>query len=490
MPKQDTIGIIIAAGNSTRMNSNYYKQEYMLGSKILVQHAVDALKHAGIQRIIVVLNKKLEHIENYLTQGDGVYVAYQTAMKGTAGAVVAGINFLNNGKHKLNHSNTTPILITCGDMPLINSNTYSKVLDFYTNKGVDVVLASTELTNPFGYGRVVRNLSGSVDKIVEHKDASANELKITEVNTGVYVANIQTLSKLLGKIGTANSSNEYYLTDIVTPGSKALTFDHAEQFTGVNTKEDFALALKIYYKRNAIMFMRNFGAIVMDIDNVYIDHDVQGAKDVTVFPNVTLQGTTSIGEGTTIHSGSRVQNSTIDKNVTLLDGSIIIDSTLGEGTTIGPYAYLRPGNSLGTNSKVGTFVEMKKSSLGNNTKVPHLAYIGDTIVGSNTNIGCGTITANYDGLNKHTTKIGSNSFVGSGVTLIAPVDVSDNTMIAAGTVVTQDIPSDALGISRTPQRNIDSFVERYRKSKASKKASQKASHGESITRKKISPQGS
>ncbi len=467
MLKQDTIGIIIAAGNSTRMNSNYYKQEYMLGSKILVQHSVDALQNAGVGAVIVVLNPNLAHLEEYLTQKDGVHVAYQTTMKGTAGAVVAGIDFLKNGNHKLNHSEATPILITCGDMPLINSDTYNKVLDFYTNKGVDVVIASTNLANPFGYGRVVRNLSGSVDKIVEHKDASANELKITEINTGVYASNIQTLSKLLAKVGTANSSNEYYLTDIVTPGSKALTFDDAGQFTGINTKEDLALALKIYYKRNAVMFTRNFGAIVMDMDNVYIDHDVQGAKDVTVYPNVTLQGTTSIGEGTIIHSGSRVQNSIIAENVTLLDGSIIIDSTVGEGATIGPYAYLRPGNTLGEKSKVGTFVEMKKSTLGNNTKVPHLSYIGDTIVGSNTNIGCGTITANYDGFNKHTTKIGNNSFVGSGVTLVAPVDVDDHTMVAAGTTVTQDVPTEALGISRTPQRNIDNFVTKYRKAKTS-----------------------
>lgn len=466
---QKVVGIIIAAGNSTRMQSNRYKQEYMFGSKILVQHAVEALKSAGVADVVVVLNKNLQRIEEYLTQQEGVHVAYQVSMKGTAGAVATGIEFwtnhnsTNGQKRELGN---TPILITCGDMPLIHSSTYAKMVELYTTgEGVDVVLATANLDNPYGYGRIVRTTENKVDKIVEHKDASAKELKISEVNTGVYMSNIQTLNQLISKVGTANSSQEYYLTDIVTSESKAVVFDDPNQFTGINTRTDLSHALEIYFERNANRLMENSGVTVMNPKNTYIDHDVTAGKDTIIYPNVTLQGATSLGEGVIVHSGSRLADSVVGDGVNILDGSIVLNSTVENLATVGPYAYLRPGTTLGEASKAGTFVEMKKATIGNNAKVPHLSYIGDATVGDNTNVGCGTITVNYDGFNKNRTNIGSNAFVGSGAMLIAPVEVADGAMVAAGTVVTQGVPTDALGIARSPQRNVDGFVEKYRKGK-------------------------
>ena len=310
------------------------------------------------------------------------------------------------------------------------------------------------MKNPKGYGRIIRSANGYVLKIVEEKDANEHEKRIDEVNTGVYLCSSVELKNRLKNIDNNNAQNEYYLTDIVCSGAEAFLADNEMEFLGVNDRVQLSTASKILMQERAESYMKD-GVSIIDPSSVYIDIDVVIGKDTVIYPNVFIENNTKIGKNVIIRSGCRINNSVIEENVEIKDNTLIEDSFVGAGSSIGPMAHLRPGSYLAGENKVGNFVELKKTTMGKGSKASHLTYLGDAILGENVNIGCGTITCNYDGFNKYKTIIGNNVFVGSDTQFVAPVTVGDNVLVAAGSTITKDINTNDLAIARTPQKNIE-----------------------------------
>jgi bifunctional UDP-N-acetylglucosamine pyrophosphorylase/glucosamine-1-phosphate N-acetyltransferase len=350
-------------------------------------------------------------------------------------------------------------------MPLINSGTIEKFIE--DTKKYEIAFISVEMENPKGYGRVIRGVNNEVIKIVEEKDATEIERKIKEINTGIYIADAKVLLERLGKINNNNAQGEYYLTDIVSDGAYAFKADSYEEFIGINDRKTLSFASKIIWKKRAEIFM-NKGVTILDYENTYIDEFVEIGKDSVIYPNVFLQGDTKIGENCMIYPGVRIVNSIISNNCEIKDNSLITESFVGIDTTIGPMAQLRPGSKLMGKNKIGNFVELKKVIIGEGSKSSHLTYLGDAELGKDVNVGCGTITCNYDGINKHKTIIGNRVFVGSDVQFVAPVNIGDDALIAAGSTITKDVENDSLGITRAEQKNIVGWVSKW-KSKQNKK---------------------
>ena len=336
-------------------------------------------------------------------------------------------------------------------MPLMK---YDTLNNFINTVKQDIAFISVKMKNPKGYGRIVRSSNGSVLKIVEEKDANDNEKKINEVNTGVYLCSSTELKKRLMNINNNNAQNEYYLTDIVNGGAEAFLADNEMEFLGVNDRVQLSFASKILWKERAESYMKD-GVSIIDPSSVYIDLDVIIGKDTMIYPNVFIENGSRIEKNVIIRSGCRLNKAVIEENVEIKDNSLIEDSFVGAFSSVGPMAHLRPGSHLAGENKIGNFVELKKATMGKGSKASHLTYLGDSELGENVNIGCGTITCNYDGFNKYKTIIGNNVFVGSDTQFVAPVTVGDNVLIAAGSTITKDINTNDLAIARTQQLNIE-----------------------------------
>ncbi len=323
-------------------------------------------------------------------------------------------------------------------------------------------MLTAHFDQPFGYGRIVRDADGRVRRIVEQKDAAPAELAIEEVNSGIYCMDLAFLRTHIGRLGSENAQNEYYLTDLVGiavaehAGCAAVMVDDPEEIMGVNDRVQLAHASKLLRQRINRQVMLS-GVTLVDPEQTYIDAGVQIGPDTIIWPGSVLQGTTVIGAGCTLESNVQIAGSTLADQVTIKAGSVLHDAIVGREATVGPMAHLRPGSVLESQVKIGNFVETKKIVMGKGSKASHLTYLGDAEIGSEVNIGCGTITCNYDGTNKHKTVIGDRVFVGSDVQLVAPVRVGAGSLIAAGTTVTADVPPDSLAISRTPQVNKEGW---------------------------------
>jgi bifunctional UDP-N-acetylglucosamine pyrophosphorylase/glucosamine-1-phosphate N-acetyltransferase len=317
--------------------------------------------------------------------------------------------------------------------------------------------------NPYGYGRVVREDNQDVCKIVEHKDCTEQELKINEINAGMYCFDIESLLNSLDKLNNNNAQGEYYLPDIMAIlknqglkiGAIPVVF---EETMGVNSRVQLSEAEKVLRKRINVTHMEN-GVTLIDPDNTYIDLDVEIYSDTIIYPGNVIQGKTTIKENCVLYPNSRIESSIIENNV-VIQCSTILESKIGEGTTIGPFAYIRPESVIGKSARIGDFVEIKKSTIGDETKVSHLTYIGDAEVGSKCNFGCGTVVVNYDGKSKNKTIIGDNAFIGCNTNLVAPIKVNDNTYVAAGSTITEEVPEGALAIARAKQVNKEGWVEK------------------------------
>jgi bifunctional UDP-N-acetylglucosamine pyrophosphorylase/glucosamine-1-phosphate N-acetyltransferase len=351
------------------------------------------------------------------------------------------------------------VLILCGDVPLVKVETVRSFVDAFQSQGSELSVMTVIVENPFGYGRIVRNPEGWLEKIVEEKDATAEERLIREINTGIYCVRAPFLVEGLKEIGQENAQKEYYLTDLVEiarrKGVRCSAYQVVDpiEVMGINTRVDLAVAHDVLRqeKMNALMFS---GVTVIDPRTTYIDRMVEVGRDSVLYPNCFLQGRTRIGERCVIESNAKISDSVLGNDVRILSSSVITESTIEDGVIIGPFAHLRPLNEIKKNAKIGNFVEVKKSIIGEGTKANHLTYIGDSIVGEGVNIGAGTITCNYDGFEKHQTIIGDGVFVGSNVELVAPVKVGKNSSIGAGTTITKDVPAGSLAISRVKQKNI------------------------------------
>ncbi len=431
--------VILAAGKGTRMRSDDPKVLFEAAGRPVIDYVLDAARGCGADKIIVVVGNGADAVMNHAEAADVVFCT-QSSQRGTADAVKAALPAIpDEGR----------VLILCGDMPLISSATLS---DFITKSDSRVNFISVKTDNPSGYGRVVRTPAGGVLKIVEEKDANCNEKKIGEVNAGVYICSSEELKERIGKIDDNNAQNEFYLTDIVSGGASAYCAEDEREFMGVNDRAQLAAVSKILWRRRADAFMKE-GVSLLDPDAFYCDADVKIGRDTVIYPNVFIEKESCIGGRCRIFPGVRITASVIEDGCVIKDNTFIEGSTVGESSSVGPMAHLRPGSVLTGGNKIGNFVETKKTVMGYGSKASHLTYLGDAELGRDVNVGCGTITCNYDGFSKHRTVVGDGVFIGSDVQLVAPVNVGRGALIAAGTTVTKDVPEDALAISRTSQEN-------------------------------------
>ena len=445
--------LVLAAGQGTRIKSNLPKVLHKVCGKEMVNHVVDILRKAEINDVNLIIGKGAELVKAK-TGNRNVSYSLQEEQLGTGHAVKCALDFLK-GKEGT-------VAVLCGDAPLITEETIKRLFKEHDQNNNKVTLLSSILDDATGYGRIIRDGS-EVIKIVEHKDCNEEELKVKEMNAGVYCFDIVALLEALDKLSNNNSQGEYYLTDVIEilkgQGKRVgAVVTNFEETMGVNSRAQLAQVEHELRKRINLKHLDN-GVTLIDPSNTYIGVDVVIGKDTIIYPNNVIEGNTVIGEGGILYPNSRINNSTISENVEI-QSSVVLESTIGRNTTVGPFAYIRPESVIGNNVRVGDFVEIKKSTIGDNTKVSHLTYVGDAEVGEGCNFGCGTVTVNYDGKNKNKTIIGNNSFIGCNTNLISPVTVEDNTYIAAGSTITDDVKSGELAVARAKQRNIPGWVER------------------------------
>ena len=444
--------VIMAAGDDDRMKSSLPKVMHKICGHPMIQYVVDAALCVANCQPIVVLGEGGEEIKELL--GSDIKYAYQQESLGTGHAVMMAQQYLEN--------QTGYALVLAGNIPLITSETLQNLVDYCTNGNYDAVALSALFENPHGYGRIVRDIAGDFERIVEHKDATEEEKLIKEVNSSIYCFSIPELLEGLSKLDNNNPQGEYYLTDVLgilkSQGKKIgvyTVYDSAE-IMGVNTRIQQAEAHKILNRRINFSHLEN-GVTLIDPDNTYIGPYVKIDRDVVIYPGNVIEGHTTIGEGTILYPNSRIVDSVIGKG-TQIQSSVILESQVGNGSTIGPFAYLRPGSKIGNKVRIGDFVEVKNAKIDDGSKVSHLTYIGDGEVGKNVNIGCGVVFVNYDGKKKHRIIVEDNAFVGCNTNLVAPVRVEKNSYIAAGSTITDDVPQDALAIARARQVNKENWV--------------------------------
>lgn len=439
------LAIILAAGEGKRMNSDRAKVLHKVCGKSMIEHVTGSLKKVLINDVVVVVGHKKEEIINDL--GDKVEYVVQREQLGTGHAIKEVFESYNINKKY--------VLVLCGDTPLVTSDTISKTIKYHIENKFAVTIISTSLNNPTGYGRVVRDSDGNVVKIVEHKDASEDELNIKEVNSGMYCFDVDCLRDAIGKLNRNNNQSEYYLTDtveiLIREGRKAgaLRISDSREILGVNNRIQLEEASHVMREMINERHMLN-GVTFVDASSVYVDAEVTIGKDTIIYPNTILEGDTKIGDNCIIGPGSRIVSSVVGDSV-VVNNSQVLESNICSKTKVGPFAYLRPGSDIGSNVKIGDFVEIKKSKIGDNTKISHLTYVGDAEIGRSVNLGCGVVVVNYDGKKKYKTIVGDNSFVGCNVNLISPVELEDNTFIAAGSTITDDVPKNSLAIARSRQ---------------------------------------
>lgn len=419
--EENVITIVVAAGKGSRMKSKKSKVVHKIYGKELVKRVTDLAKKIGSDEVIAVVGYLREQVKEVL--GDSVLYAYQDELLGTGHAVMQAEEYLKGKSGK--------VLVLNGDVPIIRPETLKNLLEKSIKNKEYATLLTAEYENPTGYGRIIRDEGGSVKEIVEEKDANIFQKEIKEINSGIYCFDIKELLLALKKINKNNAQGEYYLTDVIKimneKGLKtgAVTVEDNTEILGVNNRTQLEFLTQVLKERINSEHMAN-GVTIEDSCSTYIYDNVEIGMDTVIHPN------------TTICSG------------------VII----GENCEIGPNAYIREGCVIARNVKVGSFVELKKAKIGEGSKVPHLSYIGDCEIGKNTNIGCGTITCNYDGVNKNKTIIGNNAFIGSNVNLVAPVKVGNNTVVAAGSTITNDVPDCALSLARERQINKEKYYKK------------------------------
>lgn len=445
--------LILAAGQGKRIKSKLPKVLHKVCGKEMVNHVIDTVRAAGFQEVNVIIGKGAEKVKSDTSSREVSY-SLQEEQLGTGHAVMCAGDYLKGKKGT--------VAIFTGDAPLIQVDTVKRFLAYHEQEKNSATLLSSIISDPTGYGRIVR--SGSeVLKIVEHKDCTEAELNINEINAGMYLFDIEELLSSLKLLSNNNSQGEYYLTDVIgilkSKGKRlgALPVDFQETL-GVNSRGELAIAEEIMRKRINKKHMDD-GVTIIDPHSTYIGSDVEIGQDTIIYPNNVLEGKTIIGEDCILYPNCRICDSIIKDNVTI-QGSVILNSEVGEGTDVGPFAYIRPDSIIGKNARIGDFVEIKKATIGDGTKVSHLTYIGDAEVGKHCNFGCGTVVVNYDGNKKHKTIVGDNVFIGCNTNLVSPVVVKDNSYTAAGSTITKEVPQGSLAIARAKQVNIDGWVEK------------------------------
>lgn len=443
--------LILAAGQGKRIKSNLPKVLHKVCGKEMINHVIDTMREANIEDVNIIIGKGAELVQK-ATESRNVSYSLQEEQLGTGHAVKCAKEFLKD--------KDGVVAIFTGDAPLIRKETVKNLIDNHIENGNTGTLLTSLIQDPTGYGRIIRN-GNEIERIVEHKDCNEDELKVNEINAGMYCFDIKALLGALEKLSNNNAQGEYYLTDVISilksEGKKlGAVITEFDETLGVNSRAELAQAEVIMRKVINKKHLDN-GVTIIDPSNTYIGVDVVIGQDTIIYPGNVLEGKSEIGTDCILYPNSRIDSSVIGNEVEI-QSSVILQSKIGDNTTVGPFAYVRPESNIGDKVRIGDFVEIKKSTIGNNTKVSHLTYIGDAEVGENCNFGCGTVVVNYDGKNKNKTIIGDNSFIGCNTNLVSPVEVKDNTYIAAGSTITKEVPEGSLAIARAKQVNIEGWV--------------------------------
>lgn len=446
--------IVLAAGKGTRMKSKKYKVLHEVAGKSMIEHVVDNVRQSGVEQLVTIVGHGAESVK--ATLGNDSLYSFQEEQLGTAHAVKMASEYLEDKQ------GTT--LVVCGDTPLITQQTLEALITHHETNQAQATVLSATASNPFGYGRIVRDANNHLVKIVEQKDATIEEQQINEISSGIFAFDNQTLFDKLAKVKNDNAQGEYYLPDVLSlilDDQGVVEVHHTNDFDeimGVNDRVMLSEAEQAFRKRINTFHMRN-GVTIIDPATTYIGADVIIGEDTIIEPGVKLAGKTVIGSDVSIGQYSEITNSQVGANVTIKQ-SVINEATIADEVTIGPFAQLRPGADLGHKVKVGNFVEVKKSVVKEGAKLPHLSYIGDAEIGARTNVGCGSITVNYDGVNKFKTIIGNDSFIGCNTNLVAPVTLGDRSFIAAGSTITDNVPEDSLALARSKQTTKEGYLKK------------------------------
>jgi len=464
--------IVLAAGEGTRMKSAKPKVMHEMAGLPLLGHVLATASALGAAHVVPVIRHQRDHIEEYIRAFfPTANPIDQDDIPGTGRAVECGLAGLPNDFNGA-------VVVTSGDVPLLEVSTLDALLEAHLEGGFGVTVLSSIAEDATGYGRIVRDSSGSFTQIVEHRDATDEQLDIDEVNAGVYVFDSTLLRNALGQLGQHNAQGEKYLTDVVTialsEGStvQALAVEDSWQVAGINDRVQLSELSAELNSRICEAWMKA-GVTIQDPASTWIDVTVELGRDVTLLPGTILKGTSSIGEVSTIGPEVLMTDTVVGAGASVVK-SHVTGSRIGDEATVGPYSYLRPGTDLGADGKIGTFVETKNAKIGAGSKVPHLSYVGDAEIGVASNIGAGTIFANYDGINKHRSTIGSHVRTGSHNVFVAPITIGDGAYTAAGTVVRKDVEAGDLAMNVAPQRNIADWVLAKRPGSAAALAAEEA----------------
>lgn len=471
--------IVLAAGAGTRMKSALPKVLHPMGGRTLVGHALDAAVSLNPEHLVAVVRHERERVvEHLLSHNPDLVIADQDDIPGTGRAVELGLQAIGNV--------TGTVVVTYGDVPLLTSNTLAALVAEHQNAGNAVTVLSAHVPDATGYGRIVRDETGLVSRIVEHKDAlkvaeetgDTTLVDLTEINSGIYAFDGEILARTLADVTTDNVQGEKYLTDVLglarAEGGRVAAYvtEDLMEVEGVNDRVQLATLGTELNRRITESWMRS-GVTIVDPATTWIDVDVDLGQDVTIKPNTQLHGTTKIATGAIIGPDTTLVDVTVEEGATVRRTEAT-DAVIGSGATVGPFTYIRPGTVLGANGKIGAFYETKNAKIGRGAKLSHLGYAGDAEIGENANIGCGNITANYDGVNKHRTIIGTEVRTGSNTVFTAPVEIGDGAYTAAGAVIRKDVPAGALAMNGMDQRIIEDWVLERRPGTPSAEAAQRA----------------
>ncbi|MGE4588953.1 MAG: bifunctional UDP-N-acetylglucosamine diphosphorylase/glucosamine-1-phosphate N-acetyltransferase GlmU [Acidaminococcaceae bacterium] len=450
------VAVILAAGKGTRMRSKLPKVLHKVGGKPMLEHVMAAAETAGADKSIVVVGFESEQVAEFV--GTRAEIAVQAEQLGTGHAVMQAADILKD------FSGT--VMIICGDTPLLDG---CELKEFYLQhqaSGAAATVLTAIMDNPAGYGRILRDCEGHVTGIVEEKDANAAQKAICEINTGIYCMEAPLLFEALAGLTCDNAQGEYYLTDVLSKINEMGKFvggvstADSDMIMGINSRRQLAEAEAIMRQRLLDKLMDQ-GVTIMDPASTFIEGTVEIGQDTIIYPFTWLEGATKIGNDSVIGPNVRLTN-VIVGNATNLQFVYGHDCIIGNGVTAGPYVHLRPDTVISDEVKIGNFVEVKNSNIGHGSKLPHLSYIGDSDIGERVNMGCGSITVNYDGKKKHRTVVGDDAFVGCNSNLVAPVTVGAGAYVGAGSTVTKDVPPDDLGVARARQTNIKGWAAKYR----------------------------
>lgn len=455
--------IVLAAGLGTRMKSTRHKVLHEVCGKPMILHVVEPLHNMAFDQILVVVGQQRDAVEAVLA--GKAEIVYQAEQLGTGHAVQCAADHLRPDVDR--------VVILYGDGPLIRPGTLAALQAEHVRQGVAAAVLTAEVGDPTGLGRVLMASDGCIERIVEERDASAEERQIRRINSGIIAFQRQDLAAALAELTADNAQKEYYLTDTVgilrAKGRAVISVavHDVTEILGVNDRVQLAAVEAIMRRRITERWMRD-GVSIIDPEHTYIGLDVQLSPDVTLLPGTVLEGRTRIGTGSVIGPNARIQDSSLGVDVTV-QYSVITDSVVDAEAAVGPYAYIRPGSHIGQRVKVGDFVEIKNSVIGDDSKVSHLAYVGDADIGQRVNVGCGVITVNYDGKQKHRTVVGDDSFVGSNVNLIAPLQVGEGAYLCAGSTITESVEPDGFAIARPTQVTKANYVKAWKHKKFGKR---------------------